>query len=270
MSDRVLDTEFTFNSIQGEADIPEGYREIRGIEVERGSIVVRRKTPQPYVSARPDEQGGFNAEYTFSAPAGSSGFYALVNAITSEPLTLSTVLADDGTYDPGASSILVYSMTKLGSVGAWSRYELPFATDDWAIAGNSLYLRSGDFIHRLDGSVVGDEVGVPSEVWQFEIVPFPGVIQWPWLEFGQPGVTKMLYGFDIVGQGEVSVSFGIDQTNGGLFTPRYAVPADTVPGMVIPMPLAAPSLSVKLTYDGSEPWQWNALGLYLQDLRGMS
>lgn len=270
LSDRVLDTEFTFNSIQGEADIPEGYREILGIDVESGSIVVRRKAPQPYVSARPDEQGGFNAEYTFSAPAGSSGCYAVVDARTSEPLTLSTVLADDGTYDPGATSILVYSMTKLGSVGAWSRYELPFATDDWAIAGNSLYLRSGDFIHRLDGSVVGDEVGVPGEVWQFEIVPFPGVIQWPWLEFGQPGVTKMLYGFDIVGQGEVSVSFGIDQSNGGLFTPGYAVPADTVPGMVIPMPLAAPSLSVKLTYDGSEPWQWNALGLYLQDLRGMS
>ena len=50
---------------------------------------------------------------------------------------------------------------------------------------------------------------------KFEIVPFEGSIQWPWLEFGQPGVTKMLYGFDIVGEGAVSVSFGIDQSNGG-------------------------------------------------------
>lgn len=162
------------------------------------------------------------------------------------------------------TQIFVYSMTRMGQVGAWSRYELPFVVDDWAIAGDSLYLRSGDFIHFVDDTEVGDEVA-PGQVEEFE-----GVIQWPWLEFGQPGVTKMLYGFDIIGEGAVSVSFGIDQSNGGLFTPGYTVPSDTVPGMVIPMPLAAPSLSVKLTYDGSEPWQWNALGLYLQDLRGMS
>lgn len=163
-----------------------------------------------------------------------------------------------------STMVFVYSMTQLGQVGAWSRYEFPFAIDDWAIAGDALYLRSGDFIHHVDDAAVGDEVA-PDDVQLFQ-----GVIQWPWLEFGQPGVTKMLYGFDIVGQGAVSVSFGIDQTNVGLFTPGYTVPPDTVPGMVIPMPLAAPSLSVRLTYGGSESWQWNALGLYLQDLRGMA
>ena len=168
------------------------------------------------------------------------------------------------------TKVFVYSMTRIGQVGAWSRYVFPFVIDDWAIGGDALYLRSGDFIHRVDDTVVGDEIGIAGGGEQFEIIPFQGVIQWPWLEFGQPGVTKMLYGFDIVGQGAVSVSFGIDQSSGGLFTPGYAVPADTVPGMVIPMPLAAPSLSVRLTYSGSEPWQWNALGLYLQDLRGMA
>ncbi len=171
---------------------------------------------------------------------------------------------------PGTAEVFVYSMTRMGQVGAWSRYEFPFVIDDWAIAGDALYLRSGDFIHVVDESVVGDEIGIAGDGWNFEIIPFEGMIQWPWLEFGQPGVTKMLYGFDIVGQGAVSVSFGIDQSSGGLFTPGYTVPADTVPGMVIPMPLAAPSLSVRLTYDGSEPWQWNALGLYLQDMRGMA
>jgi len=178
------------------------------------------------------------------------------------------MLLADGEDD--ATEVFVYSMTRMGQVGAWSRYLFPFTLDDWAIAGDILHLRSGDFIHRVDSSVVGDEIGFGDDGWQFEIVPFEGMIQWPWLEFGQPGVTKMLYGFDIVGEGAVSVSFGIDQSNGGLFTPGYQVPADTVPGMVIPMPLSAPSLSVKLTYDGSESWQWNALGLYLQDLRGMS
>lgn len=169
--------------------------------------------------------------------------------------------------------VFVYSMTVIGQVGAWSRYEFPFVVEDWAIAGDSLYLRSGDCVHRVDEAVLGDEVVVlPSGGGDpvREVRPFPGLIRWPWLDFGQPGVTKAVYGFDIVGTGAVSVSFGIDQSNGGLFTPPYRVPADTVPGMVIPMPLAAPSLAVELRYDGSERWQWNALQLYLQDNRPMS
>lgn len=158
----------------------------------------------------------------------------------------------------------VYTMTGSGKTGAWSRYVFPFAVDDWCIAGDVLYLRSGDYIHRMDDDVIGDETS-PGVVQDF-----PGVIQWPWLDFGSAGVTKMMHGFDIVGEGNVSVTFGIDQRNPALFTPEYLVPADTVPGMVIAMPLAAPSLSVKLSYDGSEKWQWNALQLYFQDQRGMA
>lgn len=162
------------------------------------------------------------------------------------------------------STVFVYSISSLGSVGAWSRYEFPFGVDGSCIAGDHLFIRSGDNIHVLDERSTGDEVA-PGE-----FQAFPGTIQWPWLDFGQPGVTKSLYGFDMVGVGDVAVSFGYDQSNGGYFTEPYTVPADTVPGMVIPMPLSAPSLSVKLTYDGSEQWQWNAFSLYLQDLRGMS
>lgn len=163
-----------------------------------------------------------------------------------------------------ASQFFVYSISSIASVGAWSRYIVPFSVDDWCFAGEDLYLRSGDYIHVMDRDYLGDEIspGISQ--------PFPGVIQWPWLEFGQPGVTKMLYGFDVVGTGDVSVQFGYDQSQRGTFTDPYLVPADTVPGMVIPMPLAAPSLSVRLTFDGAQDWHWNAFCLYLQDLRGMS
>lgn len=163
-----------------------------------------------------------------------------------------------------STQFFVYSMTSVGSVGAWSRYVFPFNVDDWCLGGDSLYLRSGDYIHVMREDVLGDEIA-PGFV-----EPVVGEIQWPWLDFGQPGVTKSLYGFDIVGTADVAVSFGYDQSNGGYFTDPYTVPADTVPGMVIPMPLSAPSFSVRLTYDGSQAWQWNAFSLYLQDLRGMS
>lgn len=162
------------------------------------------------------------------------------------------------------AEFFVYSISSVGSVGAWSRYTFPFDVDDWAISGDDLYLRSGDEIHVLNEDVTGDEVSGVG------IQPFTGEIQWSWLDFGQPGVTKSLYGFDVVGIGDVSVSFGYDQSNGGYFTDPYTIPADTVPGMVVPMPLSAPSFSVRLTYDGSAAWQWNAFSLYLQDLRGMS
>lgn len=163
-----------------------------------------------------------------------------------------------------ATDVFVYSMTRVGQVGAWSRYIFPFDIEDWAVKGDDLYMRSGDLVLMLDEQKIGDEVS-PGEVR-----PFPGLIQWPWLDFGQPGTTKMLYGFDMVGTGNVGVAFGYDQTSGGVFTEPYTVPGDTVPGMVIPMPLAAPSLSVRLTFDGTQDWQWNAFCLYLQDMRGMA
>lgn len=163
-----------------------------------------------------------------------------------------------------ATEFFIYSISAIGKVGAWSRYVFPFKVDDWCLYGDDFCMRSGDYIHVLDDELLGDEVS-PGET-----VPFEGKIQWPWLDFGQPGVTKSLYGFDVIGIGDVSVEFGYDQTNGGAFTDPYPVPADNVPGMVIPMPLSAPSFSVRLRYTGSQQWQWNAFNLYLQDLRGMA
>ncbi len=155
----------------------------------------------------------------------------------------------------------VYSMTRVGQVGAWSRYVFPFDVDDWVIAGNTLYLRAGDAIYEYDPSALGDEVepGV--------IEPFPGLIQWAWLDWGAPGVDKMVHGFDVVGRGDVSVSFGFDQRNKTLFTPPYMIPEDTLTGEMVAMPLAAPSLSVRLAYDGTKAWEWNAFALYAEAMR---
>lgn len=164
----------------------------------------------------------------------------------------------------GATEVFVYTMTQIGQVGAWSRYLFPFEVGAWAIQGDSLYLRSANRIYRMEEGAVGDEVqaGVTT--------PFEGVIQWPWLDFGQPGVSKMLYGFEIVGQGKVQVQVGYDQTNSGAFTAPYEVRPDTLTGGPIPLPLAGPSFAVRLVYDGTEAWQWNAFGLYLQDFRAMA
>lgn len=156
-------------------------------------------------------------------------------------------------------TVFIYTMNKGVRAGAWSRYVFPFTIEHFAHLENTLYLRHLDDVSFvIEGSTDDDGVG------------FQGVIQWPWLDFGTPGVNKMLIGFDIVGEGTSSIQIGYDQTNIGTFTTAYPIPVDTYPGLIIPLPLQAPAMSIKLTYDANQAWQWNAFSLYLQDQRPTS
>ena len=155
-------------------------------------------------------------------------------------------------------TVFIYTMNKGAGAqsGAWTRYVFPWTIEHFAHLENTLYMRHEDDISYAIIDALDDDG-----------VDFDGVIQWPWLDFGQPGVNKMLEGFDIVGTGTSSIEYGFDQTAIADFTASYPIPADTFPGQLIPTPLQFPSLSVKLTYDGGQDWQWNALNLYLEDQR---
>lgn len=153
-------------------------------------------------------------------------------------------------------TVFVYTMNRGIQGGAWSRYVFPWTCEHFAHLESTLYIRHGaDVSFVVEGGTDDDGTG------------FEGTIQWPWLDFGQPGVDKQLIGFDIAGEGTSSIEIGYDQTAGGSFTEAYAISADTYPGQIIPLPVMAPSMAVRLTYDGSQAWQWNALNLYLQDQR---
>jgi hypothetical protein len=154
------------------------------------------------------------------------------------------------------NQVFVYTMNRGVNQGAWSRYIFPWNIEHFSHLQNTLYMRHGDFVsYAIHDGLYDDGV------------PFDGVIQWPWLDFGAPGVNKMLIGFDIIGEGTSSIEIGYDQTSPGFFTTSYPVPVDTYPGEIVGFPLMAPSMSIKLTYDGGQAWQWNALNLYLADMR---
>lgn len=153
-------------------------------------------------------------------------------------------------------TVFVYTMNRGVQNGAWSRYVFPFTIEYFAHLENTLYMRHGDDVVFVDPDLLDDDG-----------VNFDGVIQWQWLDFGRPGVNKNLIGFDVIGQGTSSVEIGYDQTQGGWFTDPYPIPSDTYPGQIIPIPVQAPTLSVRLTYDGGQAWQWNALQIYLNDQR---
>ena len=157
------------------------------------------------------------------------------------------------------NQVFIYTMNRGSNQGAWSRYIFPWNIEHFAHLQNTLYMRHGDVVsYAIHNSLFDDGA------------PFDGVIQWPWLDFGQPGANKMMLGFDIVGEGTSSIEIGYDQTNLGSFTTSYPVPVDTYPGQMIPLFIMAPSLSVRLTYDGGQDWQWNSMNLYLQDMRETS
>lgn len=163
------------------------------------------------------------------------------------------------------TTAFIYTMNRAGQVGAWSRYLFPFPINQFTIRSDDLYIRSGDDVLRVDPTSVNDFDGDPVRE-----APFDGIVQFQWLDFGQAGVNKQVMGFDMVGQGIPSMQFGYNQALPDTFTTSFDVPADTVPGQIIPMPLLAPSISVKITYAGGQAWEFQALNLYLQDMRPTS
>lgn len=158
-------------------------------------------------------------------------------------------------------STQVFVHTKSGSSGKWSRYIFPFAVDGFAQLGNDLYIRNGDQVSLVDEDAVSDQLEDESTV------EFGGVAWWNWLDFGQPGITKMLEGFDYVGTGQgPSIQIGYDQRSLTAFTPAYQLDNDTLAGGIIPLPVSAPTMSVKLTFAGGAKWSVNAVHLSFFDL----
>ena len=168
------------------------------------------------------------------------------------------------------TQVFVYSMTQLGSVGAWSRYIYPWDIEDQAQLNNDLYLRSGDAVYRVDRDRLTDDTLVGDDVVES---PVDMVIRWPYLEFGAPGVTKQMLGFDVVGRGVCEMRMGWDQRNFATMTTPYQIQADTMTDGYIAMSMAAPSFSLELTFksdDNTIDSEWLSANLYFQDFRMMA
>lgn len=159
-----------------------------------------------------------------------------------------------------ATPVWVYSMLQAGR-GAWSKYVFNFDIEAFTLLGNTLYLRHGDYVSIVDDTYTSDFVGVTEQL-------YVGTVQWPWLDMGMAGVTKMLESFDIVATSTVSptVEFGYDQLNTATLTTAYTIPADSLTGNPIPFPMSAPSISPKLTW-ASGNWTLNAFSLNVHDDR---
>lgn len=160
------------------------------------------------------------------------------------------------------SQTTVFVFTLNGGKGKWSRYVFPFSIEAFAQLGNDLYVRHGDTVSKVVEGVNTDQV-------DGEEVPFPGLVQSQWLDLGATGMTKMLDSVDYVGTGQgPSLSIGYDQRSTTAFTTPYAIDPDTLSGMPIPIPVAAPTFSVKLDFAGGAAWSLYAVNLNVIGLPG--
>lgn len=158
-----------------------------------------------------------------------------------------------------------FVLTMNGGKGdmSWSRYVFPSVIDDWTISDTDLFLRSGDKVWKFDATILIDDSGGAN-------VTFVGDVWWPYLDFGALGVTKSLIGFDIVADGTFTVSIGYNQKDDTKFTAPYSIVGDTLVGDIIPIPVSAPSLQLRLQFAGNEAWEWSAAALHLMDFRKTS
>lgn len=183
---------------------------------------------------------------------------------------------DSGFFqNPGTSqttNVFVYTMNRVGEVGAWSRYLFPFVIENFCQNGNDLYIRcntagqTGSDIVKIDVSAMQDFASDTHGRAAY----FTGVVQWPWLDFGTTGTTKKLDGIDVVATstgGTANISVGYDQSNTSRMTTPFAIAADTLPGNFIPIALMSPSFSVSITFSSQYDWQIKAVNVYVQDQR---
>lgn len=149
-----------------------------------------------------------------------------------------------------------FVLTMTGKVvdAGWSRYVFPWVVDSWAVLGNDLYLRAGDLVVSVtDLALVDDHSGSNTA--------FTGYIAWNYLDFGVIGIDKEVESVELVINGTGSLSIGWDQRPGqeALATAPYTISGDTVNGTPIPISITAPSMQIRLTFDGNQAWEWTAM-----------
>lgn len=135
---------------------------------------------------------------------------------------------------------------------SWTRYTFPEEIVAHALLNGDLYLRtSTDKVWKVDPDVLADDWdGIDGE----DII---GVLDWPFLDFGSRE-DKQMEGVDIVSTAPTGVTFsvGYNQKNRSDRTAEHALDEDTLTGTIVPLPVTAPSFSLRLTFAAGQAWQW--------------
>lgn len=97
-------------------------------------------------------------------------------------------------------------------------------------------------------------------------VAFEGIIEWPFLDFGSRD-DKQLEGIDLVSDAPAGVTFsiGYNQKDRTQRTAEHSLDEDTLTGTIVPVPMTAPSFSLRLTFAPGQSWEWFSSSMYTVD-----
>lgn len=153
------------------------------------------------------------------------------------------------------NELFVYSISRTAKIAAWSHYFLPATADAFAELGQTLYIRCGDNVFKLDPDVHADQ-GQPYEV----------VIQLPYMDLKKPGRNKRIFGADLVMEGRCEFSVGFDVRDATAFTDPVRVKGNTRGGGMIPVECCGTEFSLKFRNFDNKPFRLDAVTLYFDDL----
>lgn len=150
--------------------------------------------------------------------------------------------------------LYVFSQSKTSKISAWSQYFMSVEIEAAAQLGQTLYLRSGDTVYKLDDEASTDDGE------QYEVL-----LSLPYLNFKRPGTLKHIYGLDAVCDGKCWISVGFDPRDTDAYTPEIPVSGNTRPGGMIPVECSGTDISIRVRNYNADPFQLNALTLYYED-----
>jgi hypothetical protein len=152
-------------------------------------------------------------------------------------------------------SVFIYSISRTAKIAAWSEYELPFTVDAFAELGQTLYLRTGNAVYRLDPDVQTDN-GAAYEV----------IVQTPYMDFKTPGILKQLTGADVVMEGAAEFSIGYDVRDPTAWTEEVHVEGNTRPGGLLPMACSGTEFSLRFRNFDAKLWRLDACTINFERL----
>lgn len=153
------------------------------------------------------------------------------------------------------NELFVYSISRTSKIAAWSHYFLPQPADAFAELGQTLYIRCGDDVFKLDTDVHADQ-GQAFEV----------IVQLPYMDLKKPGHTKRIFGADLVLEGKCDFSVGFDVRDETAFTDPVTVKGNTRGGGMIPVECCGTEFSLKFRNFDTKPFRLDAVTLYFDDL----
>jgi hypothetical protein len=169
---------------------------------------------------------------------------------------LSTFFYGSGQYICAIGNhVFVYSISRTAKISAWSEYFLPQSVDAFAELGQTLYLRCGDDVYRLDPDAKTD-AGTQYEV----------LVQAPYMDFKSPGEAKQIVGADVVMEGGCEFSIGFDVTDPDAFTDPVRVKGNSRPGGLLPVECVGTEFSLRFRNYDASPWRLDAATIYYEVL----